>query len=151
MTSPPDAGCLTAQSRVSLESRSNASATSTANGSCGAPSVCDVNGAGKQSHVLPAAEPRRSQRPKYLEGRTSGEERYRLAAAPLGLTSVEDELKIALCVEEEAILKDVFMVDREASVEMPSGKFKDLPPPPTTQAEVERSPFRKVFEYFQKI
>ena len=28
--------------------------------------------------------------------------------------SVEDELKIAICVEEEAILEDAFMVDREA-------------------------------------
>ena len=33
---------------------------------------------------------------------------------------------------------------------MPSGKVKDLPPPPTTQAEVERSPFRKAFEYSRK-
>ena len=65
--------------------------------------------------------------------------------------SVEDDLKIALCVEEEAILEDAFMVDREASVEMPSENVKDLPPPPTTQAEVERSPFSKVFEYFQKV
>ena len=65
--------------------------------------------------------------------------------------SVEDELNIALCVEEEAILEDAFMVDREASVEMPSGKVKDLPPPPTTQAEIERSPFRKAFEYLQKV
>ena len=65
--------------------------------------------------------------------------------------SVEDELEIALCVEEEAILEDACMVDREASVEMPSGKVKDLPPPPTTQAEVERSPFRKAFEYSQKV
>ena len=65
--------------------------------------------------------------------------------------SVEDELKIALCVEEEAILENAFMVDCEASVEMPFGKVKDLPPPPTTQAEVERLPFRKAFEYSQKV
>ena len=62
-----------------------------------------------------------------------------------------EELKIAQCVEEEAILEDAFKVDREASVEMPSGKVKDLPPPPTPQAEVERSPFRKAFEYSQKV
>ena len=60
--------------------------------------------------------------------------------------SVEDELKIALRVEEEAILEDAFTVDREASVKMPSRNVKDLPPSPTTQAEVERSPFRKVFD-----
>jgi hypothetical protein len=57
--------------------------------------------------------------------------------------SVEDELKIALCVEEEATLEDTFMVDREASVEMLSGKVKDLPPPPTTQAEVRGHPSGK--------
>ena len=112
-----------------------------------------MNGAGKQSAVLPEAESRRlaeyvpgSQRPKIIERRTRGEERRQLTVAPLGLMSVEDGLKIAPCVEEEAILEDRFMVDCEASVEMPSGKVKDLPPPPTTQAEVERSPFRKAFE-----
>ena len=158
VTSPPHAGGLSAQSRVSLESLFNSSATSTANGNCEASSDCDVNGAGKHSAVLPAAESRRLaeyipglQRPKMLDGRTRGEERRRLAVASLGLMSVEDELKIALRVEEEAILEDAFMVDREAPVEMPSGKVKDLPPPPTTQAEVERSPFRKAFEYSQKV
>ena len=91
-----------------------------------------MNGAGKHSAVLPAVESRRlakyipgSQRPKILEGRTHGEERRRLAVALLGLMSVEDELKITLCVEE-AILEDAFVVDREASVEIPSGKIKDL-------------------------
>ena len=43
------------------------------------------------------------------------------------------------------------MVDRETLVEVPSGKIKDLPPPPTTQDEVERSLFKKVFEYSQKV
>ena len=65
--------------------------------------------------------------------------------------SVEDELKVALCFEEEAILEDAFMVDREALVEVPSGKVKDLPPPPTKQADVERSPFKKLFKYSQKV
>ena len=37
-------------------------------------------------------------------------------------------------------------VDIGASVEMPTGKIQDLPPPPTTQEEVRRSPFRKAFE-----
>ena len=158
VTSPPDTGDVSAQSGISLESLSNSSAISTANGNCGASSDCDVNGAGNHSAVLPAAESRRlaeyisgPQRPKILEGRTRGEERRRLAVAPLGLMSVEDELKIALCVEEEAILEDAFMVDREASVEMASGKVKDLPPPPTKQAGVERSPFRKAFKYSQKV
>ena len=48
VTSPPDAGGLSAQSRVSLESLSNSSATSTANGNCGASSDCDANGTGRQ-------------------------------------------------------------------------------------------------------
>ena len=30
-------------------------------------------------------------------------------------------------------------------------KVKDPPPPPTTKAEVESSPFRKVFKYSQKV
>ena len=34
---------------------------------------------------------------------------------------------------------------------MPSGNVKDVPPPPTTEAEVERSPFRKLLEYLQKV
>ena len=42
-------------------------------------------------------------------------------------------------------------MDIEASVEMPTGKIQDLPPPPTTQEKVRRSPFRKVFEHSQKV
>lgn len=38
----------------------------------------------------------------------------------LGHEFVEEELEIALCVEEEAIIEEAFIVDREASVEMPS-------------------------------
>ena len=39
----------------------------------------------------------------------------------------------------------------EASVEMPTGKMQYLSPPPTTQEEVRRSPFRKAFEHSQKV
>ena len=42
-------------------------------------------------------------------------------------------------------------MDIEASVEMPTGKMQGLPPPPTTQEEVHRSPFRKAFEHSQKV
>ena len=42
-------------------------------------------------------------------------------------------------------------MDIDASVEMPTGKIQDLPPPPTTQEEVRRSPFRKAFEHSQKV
>ena len=130
----------------------------TANGSRGASSDYGVNGAGKQSAVLPAAESRRlaenipgPQRPKTLEGLTGGEERRRPAVAPLRMMSLKDELNITLCAEEEAILEDAFMVDRETSVGMPSGGVNNLPPPPTTQAEVERPPFRKAFEYSHNV
>ena len=136
---PPDAGDLSAQNGVLFENLSNASATSTANGSRGASSDYGVNGAGKQSAVLPTAKSRRlteyipgPQRPKTLEGLTGGEERRRPAVALLGIMSVKDELIIALCAEEEAILEDAFMVDCEASVEMPSGDINNLLPPPTT-------------------
>ena len=84
VASPPDAGDLSAQNGVFFEKLSNASATSTANGSRGASSDYGVNGTGKQSAVLPAAESRRlaeyipgPQRQKILEGLTGGEERRR--------------------------------------------------------------------------
>ena len=100
-TPPPDAGDLSTKSGVFLESLSNSSVTSMANAICGAPSDCDVNGAGKQSAVLPGGDIRRlveyipgPQRPKMLEGRMRGEERRRLAVAPLGLMPVEDELNV---------------------------------------------------------
>ena len=60
-------------------------------------------------------------------------------------------LDIALHVEEENTLEQALQVDIEASVEMPTGKMQDLPPPPTTQEEVRRSPFRKTFENSQKV
>ena len=37
------------------------------------------------------------------------------------------------------------------SVDMPTGKIQDLPPPPTTQEELSRSPFRKAFGRSQKV
>ena len=64
---------------------------------------------------------------------------------------VEDEVNVALCVEEEAILEDAFMVGRKASMEMRSRKVKDPPPLPIARVEVERSPFRKAFECSQKV
>ena len=48
-------------------------------------------------------------------------------------------------------MEQALQVDIEASVEMPTGKMQDLPPPPTTQEEVRRSPFRKAFEHSQKV
>ena len=158
VASPPDAGGFSAQNGVFIENLSNASATSTANVSRGASNDYSVNGAGKRLAILPAAESRRlaeyiprPQRPKTLEGLTGGEERRRRAVASLGMMFVKDELNIALRAEEEAILENAFMVDRETSVKMPSGDVNNLPPPPTTQAEVERPPIRKTFEYSQNV
>ena len=48
-------------------------------------------------------------------------------------------------------MEQALQVDIEASVEIPTGKMQDLPPPPTTQEEVRRSPFREAFEHSQKV
>ena len=86
-----------------------------------------------------------------FKGRTRAEERRPKNTAQTSLISEEDELDIALHVEEENTLEQALQVDIEASVEMPTGKMQDLPPPPTTQEEVRRSPFRKAFEHSQKV
>ena len=85
-----------------------------------------------------------------LRGRTRGEER-RLTTDAQGLVSLENELEIAQAVEEEAMLEEANMVDAGVSIEMPKGKIQDLSPPPTTQAELLRSPFRKAFELSQRV
>ena len=86
-----------------------------------------------------------------FKGRTRAEERRRKNTAQTSLVSEEDELDIALHVEEENTLEQALQVDIEASVEMSTGKMQDLPPPPTMQEEVRRSPFRKAFEHSQKV
>ena len=48
------------------------------------------------------------------------------------MVSLEDELEIAQVVEEEAMLEGAYMTDAGMSIEMPTGKIQDLPPPPTT-------------------
>ena len=48
-------------------------------------------------------------------------------------------------------MEQALQVDIEASVEMPTGKMQDLPPPPTTQEGMRRSPFRKAFEQSLKV
>ena len=65
--------------------------------------------------------------------------------------SEEGELDIALHVEEENTLEQALHADIEASVGMPTEKMQDLPPPPTTQEEIRRSPFCKAFEHSQKV
>lgn len=71
--------------------------------------------------------------------RTRSDERRRLAYASLGPMFVVDELDI-VPFAEEVTLEEALMVDRE-----------DLPPLPKMQAEVSRSPFREMFEYFQVV
>ena len=82
-----------------------------------------------------------------FKGRTRAEERRSKNNAQTDLVSVEDELDIALHVDEENTMEQALQMDIEASVEMPTGKIQDLPPPPTAQEEVHRSPFRKAFEH----
>ena len=83
-----------------------------------------------------------------LGGRTPGDEQ-RLSNDAHGLVSLEDELEIALAVEEEAVLEEVYITRAGVSLEIPTGIVQTLPPPPATQAEVIRSPFRKTFKHSQ--
>ena len=86
-----------------------------------------------------------------FKGRTRAEERRSKNIGQTSLISEEDELDIALHVEEENTLEQALQVDIEASVEMPTGTMQDLPPPPTTQEEVRRSPCCKAFEQSHKV
>ena len=86
-----------------------------------------------------------------IKGRTRAEERRSKNTAQTSLISEEDELDITLHVEEENTLEQALQVDIEAYIEMPTGKMQNLPPPPTTRAEVHRSPFGKAFEHSQKV
>ena len=70
-----------------------------------------------------------------LRDRTRSEER-RMTTDAQGLESLEDELGIAQAVEEEAMLEEAYLADAGVSIEMPTGKIQDLPPPPTTQVEL---------------
>ena len=80
-----------------------------------------------------------------------GEERRRHAVAPLSVMAVEDKRKIALCSEKKTNQEEALMVDREVSMEMPCRNVKGLLPLPTTQTEIERSPFWKAFENSQVV
>ena len=84
-----------------------------------------------------------------LRGRTRSEER-RLTIDAQSMVSLKDELEIAQAVEKEAMLEEAYMADAGVSIEMPTGNMQDLLPPPTTQAELVRSPFRKEFELSQR-
>ena len=49
------------------------------------------------------------------------------------------------------MLEEAYMADAGVSIELPTGNIQDLPSPPTTQAELLRSPFRKAFELSQRV
>ena len=61
--------------------------------------------------------------------------------------SLGDELEIAQAVEEDTMLEEAYMADAGVSIGIPTGKIQDLPPPPTTQAELLRPPFRKASNF----
>ena len=65
--------------------------------------------------------------------------------------SLEGELEIVQAVEEKAMLEEAYMADAGVFIEMPTEKNQDFPPPPTTQAESLRPPFRKAFELSQRV
>ena len=123
-----------------------------------ATSVRFLHGPNQQFAALRAGEAKKHAehipgplRATVFKGRTRAEEKRSKNNAQTGLVSVEDELDIALHVDRENALEQALLVDIEASVEMPTGKMQNLPPPPTTQEEVRHLPFRKAFEHSQKI
>ena len=63
----------------------------------------------------------------------AGEER-RLSTDAQGVVLLEDELEVALAVEEEAVLEEAYMADAGVSIEMSTGNKQDLPPPPALAA-----------------
>ena len=143
---------------VSTTSRAGSSVHS--EGLADAPATSDnfSHGPDQQFAALCAGEARRLAehipgrlRATIFKGRMRVEERRSKNTARTSLISEEDGLDIALHVEEENTLERALRVDIETSVEMPTGKMQDLPPPPTTQEEVRRSPFRKAFELSQKV
>ena len=92
-----------------------------------------------------------------LRGRTRGEDQrlctdtqyltdtqYRTDTQYLG--SLEDALETAMAMEEEVVLDEVNMADAGSCIKMPTRKMQDVQPPPTTQAEAIRPPFRKALE-----
>ena len=58
-----------------------------------------------------------------LRGRMRGEER-RLSTDAQSLVPLEDELEIALAMEEKVMLEEAYMTDIGVSLEMPTGKFR---------------------------
>ena len=139
---------------VSTTSRAGSSVHS--EGLADAPATSDnfSHGPDQQFAVLRAGEAKRLA--EHIPGpppatifkeRTRAEERRSKNIVQTSLISEEEELDIALHVEEENTLEQALQVNIEASFEMPTRKMQNLPPPPTTQEKVRRSPFRKAFEH----
>lgn len=53
--------------------------------------------------------------------------------------------------QKETTLEEGFRANARVLFEMPTGKTQNLPPPPTKQARVMWSSFRKVFEHSQRV
>jgi len=49
------------------------------------------------------------------------------------------------------MVEESLMVDQKASIEVPVGNIKDLPPPPKPQAEVSKFQYRRAFEHTWKV
>ena len=86
-----------------------------------------------------------------FKGRTYAEEKRLKDTTQTGLVSMEDGLDAALYVEEETLLEQALKVDIGASFAMPTGKIQDILSPPMTQKGVQRSQFRKAFEYSEEV
>ena len=67
-----------------------------------------------------------------VKRRTRAVERRTKSTTPTSLVSEEDDINIALHVEEENTLEQALQVDIEASIEMTTGKVQYLPLPSTT-------------------
>ena len=153
-----DSTPLVSERAVSTTSRAGSNVHSEGLADAPATSDCFSHGPKQQFAALRAGNSKRLAehipgplRATIFKGRTRAEERRSKITAQTSLISKEDKLDIALHVEEENTLEQALQVDIEASVEMPTGKMQDLLPPPTTQEEVRRSPFRKEFEDSQKV
>ena len=127
---------LVSERAVSTTSRAGSSSHS--EGLADAPATSDSfsHGPYQQFAALLAGETKRLAehipgplRATIFKGGTRAEERRLKNTAQTSLISEEDELDIALHVEEENTLEQALQVDIEASVEMPTGKMQDLPPP----------------------
>ena len=80
-----------------------------------------------------------------IKRRMRAEERRLKTTVRTGMVSVEDELDMTRHVEAKNVFEQVLQEDIGTSFKVPARKIQHFSPPPTTQEEVRRSPFRKAF------